>query len=71
MAMVQVDKKLWLVTTFEKDSEREVSKFLRDFDKDTFAKWILDHLLWAYSQGYDVHFDIATEQDVEEMNTRA
>lgn len=67
--MAMVEKRIFVVTTLDKD-DKEVSRFLRDIDKSGFTDWLHQHLTWAYSNGYGVEFDAATEEDIAELGNR-
>lgn len=65
-----IEKRVLVVTTFKKDDDTEISKFLRDMDKQGFTDWLFNHLLWAYSNNYGVQFEKASDEDIEELHNK-
>lgn len=67
--MALVERKFLVVRTFRLDDDTEISLFLRDMDKSEFTGWMHKHLTWAYSNGYGVQFEKATDEEVEQLKS--
>lgn len=67
--MALVKRKFLVVRTFDIETDKEISLFLRDMDKSEFTGWIHKHVTWAYSNGYGVQFEKATDEEVEQLKS--